>query len=63
MFVLELDFDTNDYNIANCVLNFIEDGDSLNYSIESSSFLKLESRYIYSQILTSYVTFLLKRTG
>jgi len=63
MFVLELDFDTNDYNIANCVLNSIEDGDSLNYSIESSSFLQLESRYIYSQILTSYVTFLLKRTG
>ncbi|CBY36790.1 unnamed protein product [Oikopleura dioica] len=41
---LELDFDTQDYNIANCVLNSTDDEESLNYSIESSSFLQLESR-------------------
>ena len=44
-FASELDFDTQDYNIANCVLNSTEGSDSLNYSIESSSFLQLESRY------------------
>ncbi|CAG5106045.1 Oidioi.mRNA.OKI2018_I69.chr1.g2657.t1.cds [Oikopleura dioica] len=43
----ELDYETQDYNIANCILNSssLDDADSLNYSIESSSFLQLESRW------------------